>query len=1350
MSVVLFSENFNGNSGSPLFSANGTFAAGGFASSPATGQLDSDFWRITGFSDGGGTLDYGGTGASSTDYGRGSLSGNPATAGVYSVDTAIAALGSSSFVIQPTGAEFGTPAGTITLRIQYTGATALSGFLFDYDAVYRNNEARSTIANFSWAVQSSGSQPSTFSSTVSALSYSTPLTSDALGWQRLDLAEQTFTTTINQNDYIFLRWSIGDNGGSGSRDELGFDNIVLTGIEAAVTPTISISPTGITQAEGDSGVTPYTYTVTRSSTASDASVQVTITGGIGLNATDITSVTVDGTAIGGFVLGVPFTANIAGAATTAAIVVNVAGDTTVETAEQFTVTLSSPTGGYVLGTSTATGAITNDDAPLLPVTHQIAEVQGSAHASLLVTALNTASTTIVTVEGIITARSTNGFYIQDDTPDANGLTSEAVFVFTFAAPNAALTIGERVRVTGKVFESQSFANLPQTQIVGQGSTGSGALAVPIVDVFQFNDVNALPSLRIGGAGGVIPALSAVNSDDYNGGLFNTFNVDGLGRAVDGTDFWESVEGMRVVYSDATVSDGFWYSFNGFYVHSRSIGATELNSRGGITINGGPGYDPAVGVTGGGARVMDGDQNPERIQLDFSNTSISTGGFGTLNTEVDMGDRLTDVTGIVAFDFANWKLFVTETPTFEAGGNQPTGPAPEVTTLSADDRQLKVAAYNVENLTLFTNNTQSQANFNAGIQKFNNIAAMLNGNAGAPDVILVSEMQDNNGATDDGVTDASINWTALTQALRNVTGRDYVWVDQPPVNNAEGGAPGANIRTGMIYDRGKVQLGDGTFADPVWTSYDGATVGDLLAAAAANLAAAQARRVWTDRIGDNARDAGDLITLSDNLLGAEVSAADWTASRLSLLGEFDFNGQKLFLSANHWPSKNGSGTLYNFNPADLTQDGLNSRWQQRKNIAQDMWSLAEFARTAAPDANFVIGGDLNEYWFFDPIRVLEGRIDQTGAARASGLAELGNMNSTETVAERFGYTFDGNSQTLDHILVSSALASFTSYDAVHLNTGYNSNRALPASRIFGLSDHDPSLVVTDFRAFAERLTASAAGSAIDGFGGNDTLIGGVGRDTLSGGLGADQIGGGDNDDSLDGGDGLDVLTGGQGNDIFRDDAGGSRMEGDDGNDYFYVGPSASGAVSRIIGGAGFDAVRYEEAIVHDWLTRTFDGNAHNAAMAQDDVEGWVLSDFSDRLVLHDTGAASFVYGNGGNDSLGGGLGADTLVGGGGADAFLLYHLNGVADELPDFQTGQDRLVAPRAWFGQAAGAEAPILAYNFVSGAAPVANLATPQLLYDTTTGLLSFDPDGAGAAGAIALARFTVGTVLSASDIFMV
>ena len=64
----------------------------------------------------------------------------------------------------------------------------------------------------------------------------------------------------------------------------------------------------------------------------------------------------------------------------------------------------------------------------------------------------------------------------------------------------------------------------------------------------------------------------------------------------------------------------------------------------------------------------------------------------------------------------------------------------------------------------------------------------------------------------------------------------------------------------------------------------------------------------------------------------------------------------------------------------------------------------------------------------------------------------------------------------------------------------------------------------------------AGTASDGYGGNDTLVGGAGNDALSGGDGNDILSGGDGSDKMTGGDGRDIF-------IFTESAIGTTRDGE---------------------------------------------------------------------------------------------------------------------------------------------------------------------------------------------------------------
>jgi hypothetical protein len=92
------------------------------------------------------------------------------------------------------------------------------------------------------------------------------------------------------------------------------------------------------------------------------------------------------------------------------------------------------------------------------------------------------------------------------------------------------------------------------------------------------------------------------------------------------------------------------------------------------------------------------------------------------------------------------------------------------------------------------------------------------------------------------------------------------------------------------------------------------------------------------------------------------------------------------------------------------------------------------RDIDPNANVVVLGDLNDFEFSETIHILE----------AAGLTDL---YDTVPLAERYSYVFEGNSQTLDHILVSGSLLNRSTLDVVHVNAEFADQA----------SDHDPSVV-----------------------------------------------------------------------------------------------------------------------------------------------------------------------------------------------------------------------------------------------------------------------------------------------------
>lgn len=152
---------------------------------------------------------------------------------------------------------------------------------------------------------------------------------------------------------------------------------------------------------------------------------------------------------------------------------------------------------------------------------QINEIQGDKDISPYVRE-------VVRVTGIVTARTRNGFFIQnpDDKTDDNPKTSEAVYVFTKTEPGGEATVGNLVTVSGEVKEFGDSASLTITEISMQKGrdlvaveSKNNPLPKPIVlsmEDFKNPAVNQLEKYE--GMRVTIPELSVVAPTDKRGSL----------------------------------------------------------------------------------------------------------------------------------------------------------------------------------------------------------------------------------------------------------------------------------------------------------------------------------------------------------------------------------------------------------------------------------------------------------------------------------------------------------------------------------------------------------------------------------------------------------------------------------------------------------------------------------------------------------------------------------------------------------------------------------------------------------------------------------------------------------------
>jgi predicted extracellular nuclease/Ca2+-binding RTX toxin-like protein len=1006
---------------------------------------------------------------------------------------------------------------------------------------------------------------------------------------------------------------------------------------------ISVSIGDVIQAEGTSGTTLFTFTVARS-------------GGTGAFDIDFATANGSATVAGNDYLANSGTLNFGVGEMFKTISVTVNGDVTPEPVENFFVNLTNATNNVIVTDASGTGTILDGSGTL----NFIHDIQGTSYFSPIlagegITNFNQASAGFVTVQAIITAvdndGSRQGFYIQEQVTDwdGNNFTSEGIFVMTrndagVGTAVSGVAVGDLVTVSAQVMEYQGFStNMPITALVNPSA------------IVVNSTGNSLPTLLLD-AGHPIPnAILTGVTPDY------TDSADGVGDTFDASlyalSFFETVEGMLVTIPDMVAADGFVSTSGGqpyFQAYSTvHANADQINSRGGYTIAGDPPLAPPNtpetedDTIRDGRHVHDGDINPDIIEVDFTGFAIDAPAGLTAN--LTMGDAIGDITGIIEFDHSDRKLFVTAV---EPGGFVNGVPAHETTLLGDDDRALTVATFNVENL-----------DPGDGAARFTALANAMANNLNAPDIICIEEMQDNNGATNDGTTDASNTWQSLVNALNLATGAHYQWVDQAPVNNAEGGEPGGNIRVGFLYNTDRVQLGD-LDANATLTE----------------------RRMYTDRIGDGVRDAGDLIAFSDDMIAGEINGADWTTTRKSLVGEFTFHGNTVYAIANHWPSKGGSDDIWEFDQNIDTGNPTNSDWSQRSQVGQDVYAMLNLIQAGAPDAGIVSGGDYNDFYFYRPLTTVTGYTMADGTARVGG-ARFDNLTITElSEAERYTYAFDGRSQAIDHVIVNSTLSGVASYDIVHLNTGYNTRGTGPDASP-ALSDHDPALSSFDFREFSEILVGTSGSDSINGFGGNDMISGLAGDDFLDGGTGVDTLAGGTNDDTyiVDNaadtvielsGEGRDVvyarvsyalatgssvevlstaalgattainLTGNELGNILYGNAGANILNGAGGADY--------------MAGLGGDDDYYVDTL-GDYVAENAGGgrdvvyaSASYALAAGASVEVLSTIALGETTAIDLTGneLANLIVGNAGANVLNGGRGADYLAGFGGDDTYYV--------------------------------------------------------------------------------------------------
>ncbi|MFF8595759.1 endonuclease/exonuclease/phosphatase family protein [Streptomyces sp. NPDC015220] len=551
---------------------------------------------------------------------------------------------------------------------------------------------------------------------------------------------------------------------------------------------------------------------------------------------------------------------------------------------------------------------------------------------------------VTDVAGIVTGvrgyGSSKGFWMQDPNPDADPATSEGVFVFTSSAPKVA--VGDSVTVTGTVSEF----------VPGGASSGNQSiteLTKPTVTVLSSG--NAVPAPVVVDAKSV-PAAYTPAGDPAAGGSVNGLPLRPAQYAL---DHYESLEGMNVQITDArvvTATD----PYSELWV---TVKPHENASRRGGTVYGS--YD---------------SQNTGRLQVQSLG---STADFPVAN----VGDTLAGATtGPLDYNqYGGYTLVAGQLGALRSAGLE------RETTAGQSPGELAVATYNVENL------DPSDSTFAAH-------ADAIVHNLRSPDIVSLEEIQDDNGATDDGTVDATRTMTELIDAIVAAGGPRYEWRSINPVNDQDGGEPGGNIRQAFLFNPARVSFTDRPGGDS------------------------------TTAVGVTRVRGKAALTVSPGRIDPTSDA--WKSSRKPLAGEFVFRGRTVIVIANHFASKGGDQGL-----TSQYQPPARSSEIQRHLQAAEVNSFVKDILKVQKNADVIALGDMNDFEFSGTAQILEGD------------GELWSAIKSLPKSERYTYDYQGNQQVLDQILISPSIrrGDGFEYDSVHINSEFHDQ----------ISDHDPQVL-----------------------------------------------------------------------------------------------------------------------------------------------------------------------------------------------------------------------------------------------------------------------------------------------------
>jgi predicted extracellular nuclease len=460
-----------------------------------------------------------------------------------------------------------------------------------------------------------------------------------------------------------------------------------------------------------------------------------------------------------------------------------------------------------------------------------------------------------------------------------------------------------------------------------------------------------------------------------------------------------------------------------------------------------------------------DENPERIRVD------SDAQPGTTALDVNAGTVITNLIGEVDYSFRAYTI-LPEAANPPTVGTQP-GPTAAPTPLASE---LTVVSFNMERFFDTANGPGSDpilsaSAYNRRVAKASLIIRTLQR---YPDVIGVQEVE---------------NLTALQDVAAKVNS-DAVSLDSLPNPQyvaylVEGNDIGG-IDVGFLVKSSRVTVGSVTQVELPGCDH-GVTPSTCYN--------------YTDP------NDGSLDTLNDRpplVLQATIPRTDSSLFAFTVI-------------VNHMRSLNN---IEDATPAGTGTVGARVREKRRKG-AEFLANYIQSRQTANPTERIITLGDLNAFRVNDGYADVIGTILGTPAPASQVTlpsADLVNPNQIDLVdmlpaTQQYSYNFDGNAQTLDHIIVNpNANASLTRFAYVRNDSDF-AVKNYESTNALRMSDHDqpvayfdlsapssPPVCPTNVAAASYGATASASSEAGPGYAASGAIDGNHVGNPWGGGVG----------------------------------------------------------------------------------------------------------------------------------------------------------------------------------------------------------------------------------------------------------